>query len=103
MNPTLTWAELAPAGAEVFLLAAICVVLLVDLVLDDRRRWITYLLAIVSLAGAAWMAVSVYRTLSGRITLNHFGTHAYLACLFLLVGEILGRFLFYATHIRLGI
>lgn len=55
------------------------------------------------LAGAAWMVFSVYRTLSGRITLNHFGAHTYLACLFLLVGEILGRFLFYATHIRLGI
>ena len=62
MNPTLTWAELAPAGAEVFLLAAICVVLLVDLWLDDRRRWITYLLAIVSLAGAAWITAQVGTT-----------------------------------------
>ena len=62
MNPILTWAELAPAGAEVFLLAAICVVLLVDLALDDRRRWITYVLSIVSLAGAAWASSQVGAT-----------------------------------------
>jgi NADH-quinone oxidoreductase subunit N len=53
MNQVLTWPELAPASAEVFLLAAACVLLLVDLFLDDRRRWISYLLAIVALAGAA--------------------------------------------------
>ena len=53
MNQVLTWPELAPAGAEIFLLAAACVLLLVDLFLDDRRRWISYLLAIVALAGAA--------------------------------------------------
>jgi DMSO reductase anchor subunit len=27
----------------------------------------------------------------------------YLSCLLILVGEIIGRFLFYATHIRVGI
>jgi DMSO reductase anchor subunit len=27
----------------------------------------------------------------------------YMACLLVLIGEIVGRFLFYATHIRLGI
>jgi len=59
MNPILTWADVAPAGAEVLLLAAICVVLLVDLGLDDRRRWITYVLSIVSLAGAAWASSQV--------------------------------------------
>jgi NADH-quinone oxidoreductase subunit N len=53
MNQVLTWPELAPASAEIFLLAAACVLLLVDLFLDDRRRWISYLLAIVALAGAA--------------------------------------------------
>jgi NADH-quinone oxidoreductase subunit N len=72
MNPTLTWAELAPAGAEVFLLAAICVVLLVDLALDDRRRWITYLLAIVSLAGAAWITAQVGTTVRTTTLFGHY-------------------------------
>jgi DMSO reductase anchor subunit len=27
----------------------------------------------------------------------------YMSCLLILIGEIIGRFLFYATHIRLGI
>jgi DMSO reductase anchor subunit len=30
-------------------------------------------------------------------------TPAYLACLLVIVGEILGRFLFYAAHIRTGL
>ena len=59
MNQVLTWSELAPASAEVFLLASACVLLLVDLFLDDRRRWISYLLAIVALAGAAAISSQV--------------------------------------------
>jgi NADH-quinone oxidoreductase subunit N len=53
MNQVLTWTDLAPAGAEIFLLAAACAILLVDLALGDRRRWITYVLSIVALTGAA--------------------------------------------------
>jgi NADH-quinone oxidoreductase subunit N len=53
MSQAMNWSDLAPAGAEIFLLAAACTVLLVDLFLDDRRRWVTYLLSIVALAGAA--------------------------------------------------
>jgi hypothetical protein len=30
-------------------------------------------------------------------------TPVYLACLLAMVAEILGRFLFYATHVRLGV
>jgi len=59
MNQVLTWSDVAPAGAEVFLLASACVLLLVDLFLDDRRRWISYLLAIVALAGAAAISSQV--------------------------------------------
>jgi len=55
MSQAMNWSDLAPAGAEIFLLAAVCTVLLVDLFLDDRRRWVTYLLSIVSLAGAAFV------------------------------------------------
>jgi DMSO reductase anchor subunit len=59
------------------------------------------LLALV--AGAGWMVIAILRTLRSKLDLTHFTFHSYMACLLLLVGEILGRFLFYATHIRLGI
>ncbi|MCU0976363.1 MAG: NADH-quinone oxidoreductase subunit NuoN [Steroidobacteraceae bacterium] len=59
MTLALTWNDVAPAGAEIFLLAAACAVLLVDLFLDDRRRWVTHLLTIVALAGAAAVTSAV--------------------------------------------
>jgi DMSO reductase anchor subunit len=37
------------------------------------------------------------------MSLSRFTAHAYFTCLLLLIGEILGRFLFYATHIRIGL
>jgi NADH-quinone oxidoreductase subunit N len=46
-------AEYAAASAEIFVLAAICVVLLVDVFLDDSSRWVTYALSLLTLAGAA--------------------------------------------------
>ena len=45
--------DLLPAAAEIFLLSAICVVLLVDLFLKDSQRQATYYLAMLSLAGTA--------------------------------------------------
>ena len=48
---------LEAAAAEIFLLTAICVVLLVDVLLSDRQRWITYVLSLLSIAGAAMATV----------------------------------------------
>lgn len=59
MTLALTWNDLAPAAAEIFLLAAACAVLLVDLFLEDRRRWVTHLLTLVALAGAAFVTSAV--------------------------------------------
>lgn len=46
------------AAAEIFLIATICVVLLVDVFLSDSKRWITYALSLLTLAGCAWMTLS---------------------------------------------
>jgi NADH-quinone oxidoreductase subunit N len=46
------------AAPEIFLLAAICVILLVDLFLSDRSRWVTFLLSLLSLAGVSWLAAN---------------------------------------------
>src|SRR5687768_5129970 len=44
-------------AAEIFLASAICVILLIDVFLSERTRWITYGLSLLSLAGAAWMTL----------------------------------------------
>ncbi len=43
--------DLYPASAEIFLLIMACVVLLVDLAVGPKRRWLAYLLAQLTLAG----------------------------------------------------
>jgi NADH-quinone oxidoreductase subunit N len=50
--------DLAAAAAEIFMIAAICVILLVDVFLSDRSRWVTYALSLLSLAGAAFVTAS---------------------------------------------
>jgi NADH-quinone oxidoreductase subunit N len=54
-----SWAEMGGqvAAAEVFLLAAVCVILVVDVFLSERTRWVTYMLSLLALAGAAYMTV----------------------------------------------
>jgi anaerobic dimethyl sulfoxide reductase subunit C (anchor subunit) len=55
------------------------------------------------LIGIIWLTVSVAKTLGRNISIKELTTPAYISCIFVLVGEILGRFLFYAVHIRLGV
>jgi NADH-quinone oxidoreductase subunit N len=56
MNPAIiTRFDLMLAAPEIFLLAATCLILLVDLFLDDRQRWQTMVLSLATLAGAAWL------------------------------------------------
>jgi NADH-quinone oxidoreductase subunit N len=57
MESVITNLGLQAAAAEIFLVSAICVVLLIDVFLSDRRRWITYGLSLLTLAGCAWMTV----------------------------------------------
>ncbi len=55
------------------------------------------------LAGIVWQAISVFRVIRGNRDVKELMIPVYSACISVLVGEILGRFLFYATHIRIGI
>jgi NADH-quinone oxidoreductase subunit N len=45
------------AAAEAFVLAALCVILVIDVFLTERTRWVTYVLSLLTLAGAAYMTV----------------------------------------------
>lgn len=49
------------------------------------------------------LGVSVYRIYRWKVAPQSLMAPVYLSCLFILVGEIIGRFLFYATHIRVGL
>jgi NADH-quinone oxidoreductase subunit N len=54
-----SWVEMGGqvAAAEIFVLAAICVILVIDVFLTERSRWLTYVLSLLALAGAAYMTV----------------------------------------------
>jgi NADH-quinone oxidoreductase subunit N len=56
----------AAASAEIYMIAAICVILLVDVFLSERNRWVTYALSLIALAGAAF--VTVKNGVDGRVT-----------------------------------
>ena len=59
MNPaSITRLDLLLAAPEMFLLAAACVVLLVDLFLTDRTRWVTFVLALLTLLGTSLITTS---------------------------------------------
>ena len=48
-------ASLVPVYPEIFLLAAACLVLVVDVFLSDRNRLVTYALSLFSLLGSLWL------------------------------------------------
>jgi len=54
-----SWTEMGGqvASAEAFVLTALCVILVIDVFLTDRTRWLTYVLSLLTLAGAAYMTV----------------------------------------------
>jgi NADH-quinone oxidoreductase subunit N len=56
MNPaSITRLDLVLAAPEIFLLAAACVILLIDLFLRDEQRLWTFVLSLLALAGASWI------------------------------------------------
>jgi NADH-quinone oxidoreductase subunit N len=55
MLATITPLDLKLAAPEMTLLAGVCVVLLVDLFVSDRRRWVTFALSLVALAVTSWV------------------------------------------------
>jgi NADH-quinone oxidoreductase subunit N len=59
MNPaSITPLDLALAAPEIFMLTAISVVLLVDLFLPERHRNVTFVLSLLTLAGAGWITAA---------------------------------------------
>ncbi len=55
------------------------------------------------LVGVGILVFPVIMMERSRKTVPDLFTPAYLACLMIIVGEVIGRFLFYAAHIRMGL
>ncbi len=53
--------------------------------------------------GVGWFGLTSFHIFHNRKVQYKFATAIYLACLLVLISEIMGRFLFYATHVRTGI
>jgi NADH-quinone oxidoreductase subunit N len=70
MPDTLTLSSLAPAVAEIYLALAICLVLLCEVFLGERRRGLTATLTLLALALGAGLTVE-YGQVSGRTALFH--------------------------------
>jgi NADH-quinone oxidoreductase subunit N len=54
-----------PAYPEIFLLAAGCTILVIDLFLKDGARWVTYALSLAALAGCAFLTLAVTAATGG--------------------------------------
>ncbi len=54
-----SWLEMGgqAAAAEAFVITALCVILVIDVFLTQRSRWLTYVLSLATLVGAAYMTV----------------------------------------------
>lgn len=69
MNDTvMTWASLQPALPEIYLTAAICVLLMADVFYGDRRRGFTSTLTLLLLAGGAAVTV-LFADVNQRVVL----------------------------------
>jgi NADH-quinone oxidoreductase subunit N len=65
---TFTWASLQPALPEIYLTAAICLLLMVDVFAGERRRWIAPTLTLLILAGGA-AVTAYYANVDSRVLL----------------------------------
>src|SRR5580704_8707813 len=70
LEPTLTWASVAPAIPEIYLAVAVCVVLLVEAFTGDKRRGLADSLTLVVLLVGA-LITAVYAHVGVRTTLFH--------------------------------
>jgi NADH-quinone oxidoreductase subunit N len=83
--------NLLPAYAEIFLLAAACVILVVDLFLDDERRYVTYALSLVTLAVCAFLTAGIGAISEPQYTFNG-----------MFVSDVMGNVLKMLTYVAVG-
>lgn len=57
--PAFSMPDFWPAAAEIAVATMACLILVIDVFLSDRRRWVTYTLCMFTLALAAWLTAFV--------------------------------------------
>jgi len=89
---------------QIFMLGQGNIVSLTSLQLLLELYYPVFILRIICIIIApCWMGFGVYRMRKAGFAPQGLMIPVYMSSLLVLVGEIIGRFLFYATHIRLGI
>ena len=58
---------------------------------------------VLGVLGVSWFLISYFQNSKHKSQVRQLVVPAYIACTLVLVGEVLGRFLFYAIHVRIGI
>ncbi|MFN2216636.1 MAG: dimethyl sulfoxide reductase anchor subunit family protein [Anaerolineales bacterium] len=71
--------------------------------ITDIYRPLFIIRLIFMFTGAGWLGFTSVQYYRGKILVEHLLTHVFTACLLVMVAEILGRFLFYAIHVKIGI
>ncbi len=63
MNMPMSLMQFVPALPEIFVLAMVSLILVIDAAVDDSKRYLAYVLSLVTLAGAAFLTVRDFSTL----------------------------------------
>jgi NADH-quinone oxidoreductase subunit N len=62
-TPSIQFAQFAPALPEIFVLAMVSLILVIDAAVDDSKRYLAYALSLITLAGAAFLTVRDFSTM----------------------------------------
>ncbi len=83
--------NLLPAYAEIVLLVMACVILVVDLFLDDAQRWVTYVLSLITLAACAFLTAGLGAISEPAYTFNN-----------MFVSDVMGSVLKLVTYVAVA-
>lgn len=90
--------DFAPAYPEIFLLIMVCVVMLADLVVGEKRRYVAYLLAQLALIGCALLTFTSFSTVPSYTFSGMFVDDAMSDILKLMVYVTVGSVLIYSRE-----
>lgn len=72
-------------------------------ILTQLYPWLFLMRLLFTGLGVSGFVLSVYWIRTKKMDLNKLLFPTYITCMLVIIGEILGRFLFYAMHVRIGI
>jgi NADH-quinone oxidoreductase subunit N len=88
--------NLIPLYPEVFLTIAACAILLIDMFAKDNKRFLTYVLSLLSLAGCAWLTLNQYDSGVTSFAFSHGNSYMF-------VSDPMANLLKLVTYVVMGI